>query len=117
LATRSPTHWWCVSRAATFLTACAAAAHDDPRETEEAINSPEGKEACLSATADGLPALAGVEPLIAAKLGAHYGAHDGLTVPAGYQVDTLMRQLGYKETGKGVMPEGSVAKTAAVWAP
>lgn len=94
-------------------------AHDDPLaiEMEEIINSLEGRAACLQATERGEPALAGVEPLIVAKMGARYGAHDQLTVLAGYQVGTLMKALGYKESSKGKMPTGSVAKTAAVWVP
>ena len=41
-------------------------------EMEEIVNSPDGRRACLDATAQGLPALAGVEPMLVAHFGDKY---------------------------------------------
>ena len=79
--------------------------------------STEGRAAAVEATDKGLPALAGVEPLIVAALGERYHPHDGGTVNAGYIVAELMRHLGYVLDREGKMPEGSVAKTAMRWKP
>jgi hypothetical protein len=64
----------------------------------------------------GLPALAGVEPLIVEGLGKRYHSHDQGTANAGYLVALLMRHLGYVEAGHGNMSDGSIAKTAYKWA-
>ncbi len=89
----------------------------DPRvlEMRELIESSEGQAACLKATADNLPALAGVEPMIAAKMGARYGQFSMMTVTAGSIVGELMLSKGYKIAAQKKMPDGSVAKTAAFW--
>ncbi len=89
----------------------------DPRviEMDEVIKSDVGRQACLSATSNGLPALAGVEPMIVAKLGDRYGAHSQMTVTAGSLVGEVMYSMGYKVTGRKQMPAGSVAKSAAIW--
>jgi hypothetical protein len=82
---------------------------------EEIAWSPEGRRAATEVTEKGQPALAGIEPMIVAELGAQYHPHDGGTVNAGYIVAGLMRHLGYVEDGEGKMPAGSVAKTAMKW--
>ena len=89
----------------------------DPRviEMREVIESPEGREACVEAVRNGLPALAGVEPLIAAKMGNRYGSFSQMTVTAGSIVGEMMPGLGYRIAGQRKMPAGSVAKTAAFW--
>jgi hypothetical protein len=84
---------------------------------EEIVWSPQGRRAAVEATKKGLPALAGVEPLIVAALGDRYGPHDQGTMSAGYIQAELMRHLGYIEDGQGRMPDGSVAKTAMKWKP
>lgn len=84
---------------------------------EEIIWSHEGKRLLIQATEAGLPALAGVEPLIVADLGDRYHPHDRGTVDAGSIVGEVMRHLGYELSGRKDMPEGSVAKTAATWRP
>ncbi len=81
----------------------------------EVINSPEGRATTVSATARGLPALAGIEPAIVEALGVDYGPHNWGTVIAGSMVGELMQTLGYRKVGRKNMPEGSVAKTAATW--
>lgn len=92
---------------------------DDPvyLAMEEIIWSQEGKQGTINATKTGLPALAGVEPIIVAKLAGQYHPHDMGTVSAGSIVGELMQHLGYKKVGSKPMPEGSVAKTAALWEP
>lgn len=91
----------------------------DPRalEMDEVIQSREGRAACLRATEEGLPALAGAEPLIIAKMGDRYGPFSQMTNVAGFLVGSLMLSLGYVISGRGNMPPGSVAKTAATWTP
>ena len=82
---------------------------------EEIVWSCEGRKAVIEATDKGLPALAGVEPLIVEGLGKRYHSHDQGTANAGYLVALLMRHLGYVEAGHGNMPNGSIAKTAYKW--
>ena len=60
------------------------------------IESPEGQAACLKATADGLPALAGVEPMIVERMGSRYGQIGMTTVTAGSIVGELMLSKGFK---------------------
>ncbi|QUD90358.1 hypothetical protein [Phenylobacterium montanum] len=89
----------------------------DPRvlEMRDIIESADGRKACIQATAAGLPALAGVEPLIVAKMGNRYGAFSQMTVTAGSLVGEIMPSLGYRISGQRKMPDGSVAQTAAFW--
>ena len=89
----------------------------DPRvlEMRDIIESPEGRKACIDAVAKGLPALAGVEPMIVAKMENRYGAFSQMTVTAGSIVGELMPTLGYRISGQRKMPAGSVAQTAAFW--
>jgi hypothetical protein len=89
----------------------------DPRvlEMRDVIESPEGVAACLKATADGLPALAGVEPMIVERMKERYGSFSQMTVTAGSIVGELMLSKGYKIASQKKMPAGAVAKTAAVW--
>ncbi|TBD43310.1 hypothetical protein [Rhizobium ruizarguesonis] len=60
---------------------------------EEIVWSSEGKKAAVAAPAAGLPALAGVEPLIVADLGDRYHPHNDGTKSAGGIVGELMRFL------------------------
>lgn len=84
---------------------------DDPTylKMEEIIWSTEGRKAAIKATESGLPALAGVDPLISDELGGRYNPHDDGTRSAGYIQAGLMRHLGFVEDGQGRMPEGCVA--------
>lgn len=84
---------------------------------EELTWSTEGRKAAVDATERGLPALAGIEPLIVAALGDRYHPHDGGTQNAGFIVGELMRHLGYDRNGDGKMPNGSVANAAMKWKP
>ena len=79
------------------------------------IFSEVGKKAAFEATESGLPALAGVDPLLATALGKDYGKHNEATIQAGYLVTNMMEQSGYKQAGSGPLPLGCVAKTGLVF--
>lgn len=82
------------------------------------INSDADREACRQAVEEGLPALAGVDPLLAAEFPADYGKHNQTTDWAGYLVAEVMRSMGFKQLQKkGKLPEGCVAQTAEMWGP
>jgi len=93
-------------------------ASDDPLvlRMREVIFSPEGRSAALEATRAGLPAMAGVDPLLQAELGVDYGSHNWGTVIAGSIVGELMQSLGYRNVKQMALPAHCVAKTAAFWA-
>lgn len=90
---------------------------DDPitLKMTDVVFSKEGRDAAVQATAAGLPAMAGVDPLLQAALGVDYGAHNMGTATAGDIVGRLMRSLDYKKAGQKAMPPHCVAKTAAMW--
>lgn len=81
---------------------------------EEIIWSAEGRAAAIEAVEDGLPALAGVDPLIKAALGDRYHMHNSGTVNAGFITAALMRHMGYVEVGPGTIPNGE-AKSGMRW--
>ena len=84
-------------------------------EMGDIINSKSGRAACFAATEAGLPALAGVEPMIVTALGDRYRQTYMATVQAGSLVGKMMQLAGYKQLKQIPMPEGSVAKTATAW--
>jgi hypothetical protein len=79
---------------------------------EDIIRSPEGRARAKDASDQGLPAMAGVDPLLAAQVGSAYGTYD-TTSWAGTFVAEEMELMGYKQTRKKPLPEGCVARTAA----
>ena len=85
------------------------------RAMQAVVFSPEGKTAALNATDRGLPALAGVDPLLVARLGPDYRPENEATAQAGFLVTNLMRQLGYKTSHRGLLPSGCVAKTGWIF--
>lgn len=90
----------------------------DPRvlEMRGIIESPAGVSACIAATEQGLPALAGVEPMIIEKMSSRYGSFSQMTLTAGGIVGEVMRRQGYDIADtRGKMPPGSVAQMAACW--
>lgn len=95
----------------------AALTMDDPVTIKmwEIINSDIGKAACIKATADGLPAIAGVDSLLNDALGIDYRGENMATVTAGSLVGELMRSLGYVRGNQRPLPSGSIAKTGAFW--
>lgn len=90
---------------------------DDPsyREMEEIVWSAEGKAAAVQAVEKGLPAMAGIDPLLKNAMGNRYGREFQGTMNAGSVVAELMRYLGYQKEGEAELPSGCVAKTAATW--
>lgn len=96
----------------------AALTLDDPLTLRmyEVINAKPGRDAAVAATKAGLPAMAGIDPLLQAELGVDYGPHNQGTNTAGYLVGQLMQSLGYKKVGQKPLPDHCVAKTAAMWA-
>jgi hypothetical protein len=86
----------------------------DYAEMERIIWSTEGRAAALSAVENGLPALAGVDPLISSALGDRYHPHNGGTINAGFITAALMRHLGYVEAGSGAFLN-AVAKSGMRW--
>jgi hypothetical protein len=92
---------------------------DDPigKKMQLIIFSEEGKRAACEATEQGLPALAGLDPLLARALGRDYGPHNEATVQAGYLVTNMMRQLGYRDAGQGQLPSGCVARSGRIFVP
>ena len=88
------------------------------RKMEEIIFSAKGRAAGLEATKRGLPAMAGIDPLLAAALGVDYGPHNDATIQAGYLVAIMMRMQGCKNSGKkGKLPASCIAKTAEIFVP
>ncbi|HZZ90717.1 MAG TPA: hypothetical protein VFE13_20505 [Caulobacteraceae bacterium] len=89
--------------------------HPVIREIEAMIRSPQARTAAADATVRGLPALAGVDPMIQARLGEDYGDRD-TTSWAGTLQAEVMYEEGYEQVGKRPMPRACVAKTAAFFA-
>jgi hypothetical protein len=90
---------------------------DDPicLKMHDIIFSPEARDSAVAATKAGLPAMAGVDPLLQIALGVDYGPHNWGTVIAGSMVGEVMQSLGYRNLRQGKLPAGCVAKTAAMW--
>lgn len=91
--------------------------NDDPIAIKmyEVIHSAEGRTASLAAVKAGLPAMAGIDPLLQIALGVDYGPHNMATVTAGSLVGDLMTEMGYKKGKQAKLPAHCVAKTAATW--
>ena len=92
-------------------------ADDDPMRLtmRDIIASPEARSACIEATLDGLPAIAGVDPLIHEALGSAYRKSDEAIATAGVLVAELMTSLGYEEAGVKDLPNRYVARRGAFW--
>ena len=90
---------------------------DDPVSIEmaEIIASPLGRSACIEATLDGLPAIAGVDPLLHQALGAAYRRNDLAIATAAVLVADLMREAGYAEAGEKDLPNRCVARRGVFW--
>jgi hypothetical protein len=98
--------------ARVFLESCRA--YSSPAILAARMLSKSDRAAAVIAVEKGLPALAGVDPLIAAALGERHNPHNGGTVNASYITAALMRHLGYVENGPGAFPDG-VAQTGMRW--
>ena len=95
----------------------AALRGDDPitRKMTDIIYSPEGRAAALKSQSEGLPAMAGIDPLLQIALGSDYGPHNRGTIKAGEIMGALMRSLGFRKGPEKELPSHCVAKTAATW--
>lgn len=87
------------------------------REMAKIVNSPQGVAAAIEATNQGLPALAGIDPLLKASRGDKYEKTYEATIQAGYLVALMMRKQGYDQTGRQGRLLGCVAKTGEIYAP
>ena len=86
--------------------------HPIIQRLEDVCRSDEGRAAARSASDEGLPAMAGVDPLLVRELGADYGTFDTTSWAGGFVAEEMEAQ-GYRQTRKKPMPAGCVAKTAA----
>lgn len=92
--------------------------HDHPLylEMNELIQSPAGKAAALQAVEAGLPAMAGIDPLLQERMGKRYSNEQMMTVSAGYLTGNLMLSLGYEKDREGApLPDGCVARSSTTW--
>ncbi len=92
-------------------------ADDSPMRAEMAqiIGSPEGRSACIEATLDGLPAVAGVDPLLHDTFGAAYRKSDEAIATAVVLVAELMERLGYVEAGRKDLPHRYIVRSGVFW--
>jgi hypothetical protein len=91
---------------------------DDPLvlKMHEIVNSKEGVDAMLKAFSEGLPPLAGVDPLLAATLGVDYGKHNMTTNTAGAIVAERMTMMGFRKAPQQKsLPPGCVARSAVMF--
>ena len=92
-------------------------AEDDPlhRRIADIVASPQARSGCIEATLDGLPAIAGVDPLLHDALGPDYRKSDEAVAAAAALVAELMRSLGYVEAGSKALPARYVARSGVFW--
>ena len=92
-------------------------AEDDPMRARmaEIVASPEGRSACIEATLDGLPAIAGVDPLLHEAFGAAYRKSDEAMATAASLVAQLMAGLGYGPAGRKALPSRYVARSGVFY--
>jgi len=90
---------------------------DDPtrRAMVEIITSPAGRSACVEATLDGLPAIAGVDPMLHDAFGRDYRHSDEAIVTAQALVAQVMDDLGYEPAGAKELPSRYVARTGVFY--
>jgi hypothetical protein len=81
----------------------------------EIVNSPEARSAVIEATLDGLPAIAGLDPMFHETLGSAYRKSDEAIATAQILVAELMTALGYVEAGRKELPSRYVARTGVFW--
>ena len=92
-------------------------AQDDPLREAMAnmMATKEARSACVEATLDGLPAIAGVDPMLHEALGPTYRQSDEAIATAGALVAELMGSLGYVEAGSKDLPNRYVARRGVFW--
>lgn len=77
--------------------------------------SEEGVAAMLNAVESGLPALAGLDPLLQAKMGGRYRIEGQGRESAGVVAAEVMRHRGYEQAGDAKLPAGCLAGRGATW--
>jgi hypothetical protein len=92
-------------------------ADDDPIRLamQDIVKTPEARSACIEATLDGLPAVAGVDALFHEALGVAYRHNDAAIATAHALTAELMAQLGYVEVGEKDLPNRYVARSGVFW--
>ena len=80
------------------------------------VYSSEGEAACIRATEEGWPAIAGVDPLLAERFGVDYGKHNMTTHWAGRFVADVMARRGHHQIGRmAETPKGCVARSGEMY--
>jgi hypothetical protein len=92
-------------------------AEDDPMRAAMAqiVTSPEGRSACVEATLDGLPAIAGIDPLLHDALGRDYRQSDEAVATAHALVAQVMGEQGYAPAGNKTLPSRYIARSGVFW--
>jgi len=92
-------------------------AEDDPMRAimAEIIGSADGRSACIEATIDGLPAIAGVDPLLHDAFGRDYRHNDEAVATAQALVARVMEQAGYVPAGSKALPSRYIARAGVFW--
>ena len=92
-------------------------AEDDPMRVAmaEIILAPAGRSACIEATIDGLPAIAGVDPLLHDAFGRDYRQSDEAVATAQAMVAQVMEEQGYASAGTKALPSRYIARTGVFW--
>jgi len=92
-------------------------ADDHPMRTAmaEIINSLAGRSACVEATLDGLPAIAGVDPLLHDAFGRDYRQSDEAVATVQALIALVMDELGYAPAGEKALPSRYIARAGVFW--
>jgi hypothetical protein len=92
-------------------------AEDDPIRIAmaEIIGSAAGRSACIEATLDGLPAIAGIDPLLHDAFGRDYRQSDEAVATAAAIVAEVMESLGYAQAGTKALPSRYIARSGVFW--
>ena len=90
---------------------------DDPMRAAmtDIIVSAAGRSACIEATLDGLPAIAGVDPMLHDALGRDYRQSDEAVATAATLVAEVMDRLGYVPAGTKPLPSRYIARSGVFW--
>ena len=84
-------------------------------QMRDVVFSDEGKSQARMATLDGLPAIAGLDPLLHDELGEDYRRVEACVITAQILTAALMAELGYVEAGKKALPARYVAREGVFW--
>lgn len=92
-------------------------ADDDPvmATMREIAATREARSACIEATLDGLPAVAGLDTLFHQALGLDYRRNDAALSTAQVLAADLMKGLGYVEAGRKELPNRYVLRDGVFW--